>query len=418
MVAVTTGLRAAAAAAPLLRAGGVALHVDRGASEQQCTVALVKNIVGTGCLTLSAGTAGLCDGGASIGEAMVLATALMVAFGGLAAWGFLLIGETCAHTGQASYVGAWSRTLGGRSSFLPAVASLLLCSTGGIACAAVLADMGTELLAALLSIPPDALSRNGVLLGVAATIFTPLCLLPSLAPIGTISYFGVAGVGVTAACMLVRLFDGSYGVAVAAAPLPSPGEAAAAIDATAILVSAHFAPTAPGAAAAPAAAFTVDVALAPGGLLPPLTMPSLPPAAAAVSAPGLVGSTSGMSGEDLAPDLLLSDAGLAFLTLLPPRLPSVGALAFFVSLMSNAYLAHYNAPGVLIALQPGTGGGGGPADNGDSADVDRAVRRSRWNVPPPSPAKNTLSLPARSPATFLPPLSPAIKALPTARPMA
>lgn len=72
------GFRAMPAAAPLLRAGGVALHVGRGASEQQCTVALVKNIVGTGCLTLSAGTAGLCDNGASIGEAIALATALMV----------------------------------------------------------------------------------------------------------------------------------------------------------------------------------------------------------------------------------------------------------------------------------------------------------------------------------------------------
>jgi hypothetical protein len=391
MVAVgTAGLRAAAAAAPLLRAGSVALHVNRGASEQQCTVALVKNIVGTGCLTLSAGTARLCDGGASIGEAIALATALMVAFGGLAAWGFLLIGETCAHTGQASYVGAWSRTLGGRSSFLPAIASLLLCSTAGIACAAVLADMGTELLAALLTIPPDALSRNGVLLCVAATMLTPLCLLPSLAPLGTVSYFGVAGVGITAACMLVRLFDGSYSAAEAAVPFSSSGEAAATIDATAILVSAHFGPAAAaaaagydGASAADAAPWladtgsipdlgqTVEGALGSADTLPPISLPSVPQAEAATFPPGM----GGISGATLAAGSLSGGGGMP--SLLPPRLPSMGALAFFVSLMSNAYLAHYNAPGVLSALQPDTVGEGTQAGDRAGAGSDQAVSSSR-----------------------------------------
>jgi hypothetical protein len=318
-----------------------------------------------------------------------------VAFGGLAAWGFLLIGETCAHTGQASYVGAWSRTLGGRSSFLPAVASLLLCSTAGIACASVLADTGAELLAALLSLPLDDVSRNGVLLGVAVTMLTPLCLLPSLAPLGTVSYFGVAGVGITAACMLVRLFDGSYSLAEAAAPLPSPADAAASIDATAILVSAHFGPApaeATAAAAATAAGHASSSAAAdaspwlldfgsvshlaapgdgaPGSLLSPSYPPLVPPATTAASTFGLE-SAGGLSEAGLSlkaggsplysPLGGLSGgagAGLASLALLPSRLPSMGALAFFVSLMSNAYLAHYNAPGVLTALQPNTKGGG------------------------------------------------------------
>jgi len=301
-------LRAAQQSAPaVLRAGSVALGVGgRGASEQQCTVALVKNIVGTGVLTLPAGIARLCDGGASAGEATTLAVVLMIGFGALAAWGFLLVGAACAHTRQSSFVGAWTATLGGGSSWLPALASLLLCSTAAISCATVLADTGTDLLSAFLSIPRDELSRNAVLAGTAGFFLTPLCLLPSLAPLGTASYFGVAGVGVAAVCMLARLVDGSYAAV-------SPSEAASTVDAaTALLTSTFVLPSAP-AGADLASVVTVTAATNAA------TLPSV-----ALASP-------------------LS------------TLPSTGAAGFFVSLISNAFLAHYNAPGVLYALQPEDG---------------------------------------------------------------
>ena len=43
------------------------------ASEQQCTVALCKNIVGTGVLTLPAGVSHLSDAGASSSDALIVA---------------------------------------------------------------------------------------------------------------------------------------------------------------------------------------------------------------------------------------------------------------------------------------------------------------------------------------------------------
>lgn len=249
--------------------------VGPGASEQQCTVALVKNIVGTGVLTLPAGIARLSDAGASSYEAFGLATLLILAFGALNAWGFLLIGEACAATQEASYVGAWRKTVGS-GSWMPALASLLLCSTAAIACATVIAETGTDLCAAFLGVPYSSISTVAVLAGAAVTILTPLCLLPSLAPLGTASYFGVGGVALTAGAMAWRLLDGSY----------LPGGS---------LVD--LSPVAPAFTAAAAAASEVA------------TAPALP----------------------------------SF---------STGSSAFFICLLSNAYLAHYNAPSVLSALIP------------------------------------------------------------------
>lgn len=179
---------------PLLKSSSAVVAVaGPSASESQCTVALIKNIVGTGVLTLPAGVARLTDSGATPAEAIALAVPLLLLFGALNAWGFLLIGRVCVETEQPSYVGAWTSTLGPRLAALPAVASLLLCSTAAIACATVIADTGTDLLAALFALPAADVSRTAVLFGCAASVLTPLCLLPSLAPLGTASYFGVAG---------------------------------------------------------------------------------------------------------------------------------------------------------------------------------------------------------------------------------
>ena len=136
----------------------------------------------------------------------------MLIFGALSAWGFVLVGEACAATGERSYVGAWRKTLGPAASFLPALASLLLCGSGAIACAEVLADTATDLLAGVLSLQFDALSRNGVLAALTATVLAPLCCLRSLAPLGTASAIGVAGVLMAAGTLVLRFYDGSYAV--------------------------------------------------------------------------------------------------------------------------------------------------------------------------------------------------------------
>ena len=236
---------------------------SKPASQLQCTVALIKNIVGTGVLTLPAGISRLSDSGASSDEALGLGVLLMLLFGGLNGLGFLLIGEACAKTSQRSYVGAWRETLGARTSFLPALASLLLCFLAAVACASVIRDVGTDIVAGSLQLTYEELNSDAVLAAITAAVLTPLCLLPSLAPLGTASLLGVLGVLLTGGSMAARLLDGSYA--------PETG------------------------------AFAADV----------------------MATPAFHAASDGL------------------------HLPSSGAACFFVSLVSNAYLAHYNAPGVF-----------------------------------------------------------------------
>ena len=92
----------------------------------------------------------------------------MLAFGALNAFGFLLIGETCAATNQASYVGAWRETVGTRSSFVPALASLLLCFLAAVACAEAAAEIGADILTSVLHVAPTGISRVEVLLAISA----------------------------------------------------------------------------------------------------------------------------------------------------------------------------------------------------------------------------------------------------------
>eukprot|EP00908_Phaeocystis_cordata_P011388 Transcript_22261.p1 GENE.Transcript_22261~~Transcript_22261.p1 ORF type:complete len:234 (-),score=74.69 Transcript_22261:381-1037(-) len=190
-----TAMRAAPALRPALPALQMVVSGGKPANEVQCTVALVKNIVGTGVLTLPAGISRLSDGGAASTDSLGVALLLMVAFAALNAVGFLLVGEACAATQQKSYVGAWRETIGQRSSFLPALASLFLCFLAAVACAEVIGDVATDSLAGALGLDYADLSRNAVLVAIAAGVLTPLCLLPSLAPLGTASVLGVVGIG-------------------------------------------------------------------------------------------------------------------------------------------------------------------------------------------------------------------------------
>ena len=202
-------------ALPLLsRARHASMVVAGGkpANQVQCTIALVKNIVGSGVLTLPAGISRLSDNGADSSESLGLAALFLLGFGVLNGLGFLLIGEACAATSQGSYVGAWRETIGKRTSFIPALSSLFLCFLAAVACASVIGDVATDILSGLLGQDYDSLSRNGVLTAISAAILTPLCLLPSLAPLGTASVLGVLGIVVTGGAMAVRFLDGSYAV--------------------------------------------------------------------------------------------------------------------------------------------------------------------------------------------------------------
>ena len=77
---------------------------------------LVKGIVGAGVLSLPAGVAAFGDEQ----SAVIPAVALVTIAGALSGYNFSLIGRLCALTGATSYAGAWEKSVGDATAWIPA----------------------------------------------------------------------------------------------------------------------------------------------------------------------------------------------------------------------------------------------------------------------------------------------------------
>lgn len=166
------------------------------------TFNLVKSIVGAGVLSLPAGISAF----GNAPSAMIPATILIAAIGGLSAFGFALIGRVCSYTGAASYREAWERTVGEETSVIPAAACTLKTAIAVLAYSMILADTFRSIFATA----GLALSRTTTLLSITSAVILPLCLLKNLASLAPFSLLGVVGMGYTALAMAVRYAQGAY----------------------------------------------------------------------------------------------------------------------------------------------------------------------------------------------------------------
>lgn len=311
-------------------------------SVAQTSINLVKSIVGAGALTLPSGLAYLMETGASPAMAMAIGVALVLSFGVFSAYGFYLIGESCAKSGAKTYQEVWSTMVGRESSWLPAVASLTLCGTGAVGCLAVIGDTFADVLSALLSLPADTFDPHALLSGISLALLLPLCMLPSLAPLSIASLLGVVGIAGTAVAMLMRVVDGTYPPPFS--PSAGSGVASVAVDGAARGAASEAASgaasTAAGAAAGAADGF--EGAFAMGA-------EALGTTAASVADAGLLAAADAAAAATAGTMALAGDA--AALASASSALPTLGGVAFFVSLLSNAFLAHYSAPAYFDQLE-------------------------------------------------------------------
>ena len=266
-------------------------------SVMQTSLNLIKNIAGFGALCLPAGIERLSDSGLSSNEALGLGVALLLLFGVLNAWSFLLIGAACAQTETETYSAAVTATVGPKLARAVMLSSIFICATAAVGCQVVISATLTDVLAFALHTPFEALPRRGLQLLVVVLVLLPLCQLPSLKPLAPASLFGVLGTAATALCIVVRWLDGSY---------------------------------------APEGIYFEDVRWTPAFSSHPQPQPQPQPH------PHQVRWTPAFS------------TGAARIA---TRLPSSYALAFYLSLLSQAYLAHQNAPLLLLESTADPGGG-------------------------------------------------------------
>ncbi len=163
---------------------------------------LVKGIVGAGVLSLPAGIAAFANAPGGV----VPAVSLIAGIGGLSAYGFALIGRSCAYTNTKSYRDAWSATVSKKSSWLPATAVTFKTCSACLAYSMILGDTFVS----LLSTVGIASSKVPVTLGLTGAVLLPLCLMKNLSSLAPFSLVGSLGMIYTALAMVVRYLGKAY----------------------------------------------------------------------------------------------------------------------------------------------------------------------------------------------------------------
>ena len=142
-------------------------------SVMQTSLNLIKNIAGFGALCLPAGIERLSDSGLSSNEALGLGVALLLLFGVLNAWSFLLIGAACVQTETETYSAAVTATVGPQLARAVMLSSIFICATAAVGCQVVISATLTDVLAFALHTPFEA--RAALHVPEAATYARPRC---------------------------------------------------------------------------------------------------------------------------------------------------------------------------------------------------------------------------------------------------
>jgi len=172
-----------------------------GSSVTMTVVQIVNNVAGAGILTLGAGMA------AGVGWVPAVLICLLV--GALSGYTFYLIGAACAMTGETSFKGLWSRTLGKESTWVVDGSITLVCLSAAIIYAGILGDVVTSLLS-LAGVATSAATRPAAICALALAVLTPLSLLKDLSALAFTSAIGCGAILYTALFVAVRALDGSY----------------------------------------------------------------------------------------------------------------------------------------------------------------------------------------------------------------
>lgn len=163
---------------------------------------MVKALVGVGVLSLPAGIAAFGDAPSAAIPAAILITTI----GAIAAYNFSLLGRLCAITGATSYRGAWEKTVGESTAWIPGSSCVIKTFFAVLAYSLVLGDT----FSALFKTVGLTVSREVSLIGLTLTVLLPLCLLKDLSSLAPFSLAGIAGMLYTAVAMAIRYFDKSY----------------------------------------------------------------------------------------------------------------------------------------------------------------------------------------------------------------
>lgn len=122
------------------------------------------------------------------------------------AYEFELIGKVCSITFSNTFREVWQDTVGDNGAIAVSLFNMLKPALGNLSYSMILADTFRSLFSSM----GFEVSRTLSLLLISVVGILPLCLMKNLDALSPFSVLGTAGVFITAACMGLRYFDGSY----------------------------------------------------------------------------------------------------------------------------------------------------------------------------------------------------------------
>ncbi len=186
---------------------------------------LLKNIVGSGGLSIPGGIAAFANAPSAMWPSVVVIWIMGIAN----AYSFSLLGRICAITKSSSYSMAWERTVGRRygSKYQLFVDSVVFGKAilGTWSFSIIIASTCTPLYRWVLENSPgffgiagsydadnrsESVSPSAVLVAITLFVLFPMCLSQRLASLSIFSAIGTLGTLVTISTMILRYLDGSY----------------------------------------------------------------------------------------------------------------------------------------------------------------------------------------------------------------
>ena len=270
-----------------------------GASSTSTIINLAKSIVGSGVLALAAGIAAL----SASKLALVPALTAMAILAAISCYTFSIIARVGDAVGEDTYRATWAKIFGERTAAIPDCVVCFECFFGAVAFSIIIGDTFAAL-GSLAGLPPLLCRPNTWILLLSGAVLLPLCLLRDLSSLAYGSVIGNAGTLCAAAL----------------APRPRPERP---YPCTRILYAFTHRGAAPGRYTAIFMTVrALDGSYRPGGKFHALVPPAMRPSFTALDAAG-------------GPRSLLN--------------PSLFVL---VSMLSTAFLAHFNANKLYNELAP------------------------------------------------------------------
>lgn len=166
---------------------------------------LVKNIMGSGLLSLSAGVAAFSGNPFALVPATLY---LVMPLGLLSAYTFYLIARHCVVSKTESFGDAWGELVGKNTSWVISLFCFMDCFVGCVCYTMIAGDTLSTLLAAYVG--PFFASRSRMILLLTVGVFYPLSRMRNLKPLAKFSMIGTGGLLYTTFFMAARYVLGSY----------------------------------------------------------------------------------------------------------------------------------------------------------------------------------------------------------------